>query len=275
MDADEKICPRCAETVKMAAKVCKHCGYEFPASEQPVPAPGSPAPQPASAPQPAPVQPAPIQPTPAQPPAPAQPPMPVTPRPYSPPPQQMTSDPPAKGRTLFIVLAAILGVIVVLAIIGLAVGPQDGGDAKQAVNAGTSTSPGSSSGTGSGDTGDAGQGAAQGDNSGGSEQADATAVSSVELARAYNANEVNAQNTYGGKTLDVTGTITGVKLDIFNNPVVEMEGVNEFLPVQATFDQSYSQKVSALSKGQEITVRCTSITEVISAPMLSECSLPE
>lgn len=27
--ADEKICPRCAETVKAAAVQCKHCGYDF------------------------------------------------------------------------------------------------------------------------------------------------------------------------------------------------------------------------------------------------------
>lgn len=27
--SDEKTCPRCAETVKAAANVCKHCGYDF------------------------------------------------------------------------------------------------------------------------------------------------------------------------------------------------------------------------------------------------------
>lgn len=29
MLADEKTCPECAETVKAAAKACKHCGYRF------------------------------------------------------------------------------------------------------------------------------------------------------------------------------------------------------------------------------------------------------
>lgn len=32
MKADEKKCPQCAEAIKKAAKVCKHCGYQF--SEQ-------------------------------------------------------------------------------------------------------------------------------------------------------------------------------------------------------------------------------------------------
>jgi hypothetical protein len=29
MASDEKVCPRCAETVKSAALVCRFCGYEF------------------------------------------------------------------------------------------------------------------------------------------------------------------------------------------------------------------------------------------------------
>ena len=40
MEADEKTCSRCAEVIKAAAQVCKHCGYEFnaqPASPNPVP----------------------------------------------------------------------------------------------------------------------------------------------------------------------------------------------------------------------------------------------
>lgn len=33
MEADEKACPFCAETIKAAAKVCKHCGRDL--EEQP------------------------------------------------------------------------------------------------------------------------------------------------------------------------------------------------------------------------------------------------
>jgi hypothetical protein len=30
MNDDKKVCPECAETIKAAAKVCKHCGYRIP-----------------------------------------------------------------------------------------------------------------------------------------------------------------------------------------------------------------------------------------------------
>lgn len=29
MSENEKICPDCAETIKQAAQICKHCGYRF------------------------------------------------------------------------------------------------------------------------------------------------------------------------------------------------------------------------------------------------------
>ncbi len=102
----------------------------------------------------------------------------------------------------------------------------------------------------------------------------ATQVTSVQLAQAFQANEVAAQKAYGGgQVLDVTGIVTGIVLDFLDRPTLHLEGANEFLPVQAQFDKSFGNQISGLSKAQQITVRCASLTSVISAPMLSDCSL--
>ena len=201
MEEDEKVCPRCAETVKAAALVCKHCGYEF----------GAPVTSEKSLPQ------------------------------GSIPPS-VRKPAPSKGPPLAVGCGLV---IVLLLIIGYLVSPNE-----------------QSADTGDSGTGDASTGQVT------------VHVSAVDLARAYDANEVAAQNEYGGRTLEVTGVVTGITLDLFSDPVIQMSGVNQFLPVQASFDKSYSDRLSSLSKGQIVTVRCTTITEVISAPMLSDCTLP-
>lgn len=101
----------------------------------------------------------------------------------------------------------------------------------------------------------------------------ATAITSVELARAYESNEVRAQQTYGDRDLLVTGRVTGVTLDFMDKPVVQLSSVNEFLSVQA--DLNDKSVAAGLDKGQTITILCTEVTEVVSAPQLSGCELIE
>lgn len=102
---------------------------------------------------------------------------------------------------------------------------------------------------------------------------EALSVSSRDLAAAYEANEVRAQQQFGGKTLLVSGRVTGVTLDFADNPVVQMDGVNQFLAVQA--DLNDDDAAAALNKGDKISILCEKVTEVISAPMLSDCELVE
>lgn len=103
--------------------------------------------------------------------------------------------------------------------------------------------------------------------------APALKVTARELAAAYEANEVAAQKKYGGQRLEVTGVVTGVDLDLLDNPVLKLAGVNEFLPAQATFTKDYSDKLGELSKGQKVTITCERLSEVISAPMLNDCTI--
>jgi hypothetical protein len=178
MDAGEKICPSCAETIKAAATICRHCQHNF------------------------------------------------VPRRRS-----------RLGRSVAIVIAFFSVVLLVYLFAG-----QDGNDSQ--------------------------------DNDPGSETP-SIAVNSTELAQAYADNEVAAQNRFGDKTLNLTGLVTGVTLDFSSAPVIQFAGVNPFLPVQARFDKSFGDALGRISKGQTITIRCTSVTEVISAPILSDCSLPD
>jgi tRNA_anti-like len=101
-----------------------------------------------------------------------------------------------------------------------------------------------------------------------------TKVTSVELAKAFASNEVAAQAKYGEGALEVSGTVTAITLDYANNPVIQMQGVNQFLPVQASFTNDDSSAIAKISKGKRVTVICTSLTEVASAPQLSDCLLP-
>jgi hypothetical protein len=104
---------------------------------------------------------------------------------------------------------------------------------------------------------------------------DQTIIKTTDLAlsQAYADNEVAAQAKYGDKTLWVKGRITGITLDFFNDPVIAMRGTNEFLPAQAKFPDDAKDSLSKLHKGDLVTMQCKEITEVVSAPMLSDCSL--
>jgi hypothetical protein len=98
-------------------------------------------------------------------------------------------------------------------------------------------------------------------------------VSSTELAKAYEENEVAAQGQYGGKVLKVSGRVVSIELDMMDEPVVALPGANEFSNVQASFGEDATAITSSLKKGQEITVTCNKVSEVMGSPILTECAM--
>lgn len=98
-------------------------------------------------------------------------------------------------------------------------------------------------------------------------------VTSNELGKAFEENEVAAKAKYEGKRLAVTGTIQSIELDFADDPVVNLRGANEFSNVLASFDKSQIAQTGALKKGQKVTVTCNEISEALGSPILKDCTL--
>lgn len=98
-------------------------------------------------------------------------------------------------------------------------------------------------------------------------------VNSIDLARAYSQNEPAAQRQFGSSKLVVTGIVEGIDLDFMDDPVLRLNSENQFLPVTATFDKSYMDALAGIAKGQTVTVTCLEVGEVISAPILKQCTI--
>lgn len=91
------------------------------------------------------------------------------------------------------------------------------------------------------------------------------------LADSYEANEVSAQRIYGNMPIRVTGTIEAVELDLMDEPVVRLETGQMFRWVSAHFDDSQATATASLRKGQEVTLRCAQVQEVLGSPQLEDC----
>ena len=101
----------------------------------------------------------------------------------------------------------------------------------------------------------------------------ALSVTATELANAYKANEAAAQQQYGAQPLLVTGVVDGVNLDMTNKPYVKLETGDQFNVAQARLTDVDQPRASGLVKGDQITLRCGSVSEILGSPMLAECSI--
>jgi hypothetical protein len=98
-------------------------------------------------------------------------------------------------------------------------------------------------------------------------------VTAEELLQGYEANEAAAQQRFAGKRLLVSGTVSSIDLDFSDDPVVRLATSNEFEQVAANLADDAKAPAATLRKGQEVTLACESVSEVLGTPILSGCRL--
>lgn len=100
------------------------------------------------------------------------------------------------------------------------------------------------------------------------------ALSVIDLAQAYEDNEVEAQQKFGKRPLIISGNVSSITLDFMEEPVVGMRVPN--LSDQIEFDLAGEAHAQAarVKKGQKLTLHCGSISEIGGQPYLYKCRFP-
>ncbi len=91
------------------------------------------------------------------------------------------------------------------------------------------------------------------------------------LWAAYNANEVAADNAYKGRVLAVTGEVSSIDKDMFDDVVLKLDTGKMFNDVHATLEKSEAGAAAALRKGTRVMVICKGKGMVMRSPMLEDC----
>ncbi|MBF0106914.1 MAG: SEL1-like repeat protein [Deltaproteobacteria bacterium] len=96
-------------------------------------------------------------------------------------------------------------------------------------------------------------------------------VTSVDVAKEYEKNQVAADQKYFKKRLIVSGKIKSINSGLDNSPYVLLQGNHSLMDPQAHFDDSQTQKVALLKKGEDLVLACEGNGAVIGVPMFANC----
>ena len=99
-------------------------------------------------------------------------------------------------------------------------------------------------------------------------------ITASELYRAYEANEVSADEHYKGKKMAVTGIVGNIGKDILDNPYISLK-VDYFQSVNCYFSDKNNKIISQISKGQKVTIigECAGLT--LTDVVVQDCELWE
>ena len=97
-------------------------------------------------------------------------------------------------------------------------------------------------------------------------------VTASELYRAYEANEVSADQQYKGKRLLITGVVENIGKDVMDNPYVALK-IDFLKGVNCYFDDENNKVLSQLSKGQKIQIIGTCAGLTLTDVVVKDCGL--
>jgi tRNA_anti-like len=96
-------------------------------------------------------------------------------------------------------------------------------------------------------------------------------VDAITLYKAYDENEVAADETYKGKRFKILGAVRSIDKDLFSNIVVKIRTPKNFVNIDATMDDAQTQAAAALRKGQKVALSCEGRGRVMGSPILADC----
>ncbi|HHL0959835.1 TPA: hypothetical protein ACQVH3_004608 [Serratia marcescens] len=92
-----------------------------------------------------------------------------------------------------------------------------------------------------------------------------------QLYKAYDENEVVADESMKGKLIRVSGVVSSIDKDFTDSIVVKLKTGDEFSDAMMGMKDSEKNKVMKLRKGQQVTVTCESMTRIVDSPSGSDC----
>lgn len=107
-------------------------------------------------------------------------------------------------------------------------------------------------------------------------------VSAADLSQAFQENEAKAKMTYDGKTLQVTGTVKDITLDLMDKPVIALRGKGEQYGSGISSDGKMTdvsvsglpnEVAAEIKKGAEMTFICSTVGEVMGSAQVSDCTI--
>ncbi|WP_199181260.1 OB-fold protein [Chromobacterium alticapitis] len=98
-------------------------------------------------------------------------------------------------------------------------------------------------------------------------------VSAVRLHQDYEANEAAADDIYKSEQLEVTGSVASIEKDPFDNTIVWLRTMDDFIHVQARMGESAAAQAKSLRKGQKVVLSCLGGTRILGSPTIEDCAL--